>query len=148
MAITRNRPSRCIHSSTPSVGSRRWLYRLKLHLICRIQLVELAVQQIDKKSNQWSLSHTVRVMHVCRRPSPPGAVNTRPPAVAVYIALADGRCAAWRHFLNAEWDKVPQGSTFIFGDTLISLKTQRSVVRGKPVCEKMSLIRAAVSIQL
>ena len=29
--LARNRPLRCIHSSTPSVGKCRWLYRLKLN---------------------------------------------------------------------------------------------------------------------
>ena len=41
--------------------------------------------------------------------SPPGAVNTRPPAVAVYIALVDSRQDAWwRQFSKFRvWDEVP-----------------------------------------
>ena len=54
-------------------------------------------------------------------PAPPGAVNTIPTAVAVYIALADGRRAVATFSRSKVWDKVPEGSTLIFLDTLISL---------------------------
>jgi len=61
-------------------------------------------------------------LHLQRLPPSQGAVNTRPPAVAVYIALADGRCAVAKLFKSRVWDKVPEGGTLIFGDILISLK--------------------------
>jgi len=46
-------------------------------------------------------------------PSSPGAVNTRPPAVAVYIAFADGRRAVAKFPKSGVWDKVPEGSSLI-----------------------------------
>jgi len=58
-----------------------------------------------------------RTCHTCTSavgPLPPGAVNTRPPAVAVYVALADGRCAIFWRYLNFP-------------------KTQRGTGRRKPV---------------
>jgi len=53
----------------------------------------------------------------------PGAVNTRPPTVTVYIAIADGRCAMANLSKSRVWDKVPEKSTLMFRDTIIPLKT-------------------------
>jgi len=49
---------------------------------------------------------------------PPGAVNTRPAAVAVYIALADGGRAVAKFSKSKCVDKVQAESTLIFGDTV------------------------------
>ena len=43
--------------------------------------------------------------YLLRLPLPPGAVNNRPIAVAVYIALADGRCLVLRFFEYRVCDK-------------------------------------------
>jgi len=88
MLFTPNRPSRCIQRCTPNVGNRRRLYTVRINKVLLLRLLSL-----------------------------PGAVNTRPPASAVYSALADSRCA-----------KVPEGSTFIFGDILTSLKHRVATV--------------------
>ena len=61
--------------------------------------------------------------HSPRLQSPPSAVNNRLTAVAVYIALDDGlRTEAKLSKSCRVWDKVPERSTLIFGDTLIFLK--------------------------
>jgi len=57
-------------------------------------------------------------------PSPPGAVNTRPPTVAVYIALAPTTGVPWRNLISPKSGikflrKLEY--TLIFADTVISL---------------------------
>ena len=64
---------------------------------------------------QWSLSH---IRPLCTAlatsaGSPPSAFNTRLPAVAVYITLADGQCAMAKFPKSRVWHKVPEGSTLI-----------------------------------
>ena len=119
MALTPNRPLCCIHSCTLSVGNRHWLYRLTLNwfnLSYNLLYSLLVVQQIDKKSKQWSLSHTVRVMHVCRRPvAARDAVNTRRQLsqLPVYITLTYRQCAVAKFSKSRVWDGVPEGSTLI-----------------------------------
>jgi len=54
--------------------------------------------------------------------SPPGAVNTSPLDVALYMALADGRCAVANFSRSRLRDKVLRGSTLILEDTIISLE--------------------------
>ena len=57
------------------------------------------------------------------RPYVPCTSAVRPPAVAVYIALADSRCAVAKFSKSRVWNKVPERSTIIFGDALISINT-------------------------
>ena len=87
--------------------------------------------------------------HSPRLTSPPGAVNTRPTAVAVYIALADGQCAAAKVSKSRIWDKVPEGRTLIFGDrpTLISLKHSIARVEGNLYAKKSARFVQPISIQ-
>jgi len=61
--------------------------------------------------------------HLPRLPSSPSAVNNCPTAVAVYIALTDSRRAVAK-FLSVEFGTKFETEvyTFIFRDTLISLK--------------------------
>jgi len=62
-------------------------------------------------------------MHICRQTiAASGAVNPSLPAVAADITFAYRWCAMAKFFKSRVWDKVPEGSTVIFGDTLISLK--------------------------
>jgi len=79
--------------------------------------------------------------------SPPGAVNTRPTDVAVYVALADGRRAVAKFFKSRVWDKVPEGSAFIFRETLIFLKYSVAHRSSETYMQKFSSIYAADSIQ-
>ena len=51
-----------------------------------------------------------------------GVVNTSLPTVAVDIALDYRQCAVAKLGKSSIWDKVPEGSTLIFKNTLISLK--------------------------
>ena len=68
--------------------------------------------------------------HLPRLPSPPGAVNNRRTAVAVYIAFANGRRAVANFSKSRFLDKLnSRGKYPYFGDTLISLKHSE----GKPV---------------
>jgi len=79
-----------------------------------------------------------RTRHV-GRVAAAGAVNTRPLAVAVYIALADGRCAVAKLSESRVWNKVPEESALVFGDNPSFPKTQRySVGRGKHVMRKLA----------
>ena len=66
-----------MHATVPNAKPTIALYT-KLHAECDQQSA-VVVDCID------------RTCHA-RLPSPPGAVNTRSIAVAVYIAFADGRC--------------------------------------------------------
>ena len=130
MAVTRNRPLRCIRSFTPSVGKRRWLYRLKL------QCIDVLYNKFHNKSTRNRTNRTIPYMPCTSAvgPSPPGVINTSLPADAVYTALADRRCALATFSKSRVWDKVPERSTLIFGDTPISIKhVQRSIGRWKPV---------------
>ena len=109
MPIKPNRPLRCIQSCTPSAIDK----------------------QIHNKCNRPSLSRSRRLYRpytaLAVFPSPSGALNTRPLAVDVYIALADSR-VPWRNFSSKTrvWDKVPEGSTLIFGDGLVVRTDPRS----------------------
>ena len=69
-------PSRCTQSCTPSAINSR-----------------------------QSSSIVDRTCHA-RLPSLPGAVNRKLTAVAVYIALANGRCAVAKFSKSRVWDKV------------------------------------------
>ena len=64
-----------------------------------------------------------------------GAVNTRPPVVAVHNALADGRCAVAKFSKFKVWDKVPKGGAF-WRYPYAFPKTQRSIDRQKHVRKK------------
>jgi len=66
--------------------------------------------------------------------SPSGAVNTTPPAVAVYIALADGRRVVAKFSKSTVWDR----SALIFGDTLNSLK-HGVAYRSRETCTQKSV---------
>ena len=52
----------------------------------------------------------------------------------VYIMLGDDRCAVAKLFKSRVWERVPQGTTLIFGDALMSL--QCMISGGKHVCKK------------
>jgi len=97
-----------------------------------------------KKSNQWSLNHTAHAMHVCQQPiTARSAVHTRPPTVAVHITLIDGWCNRGKIFeVHRVWDKVPEGSTLIFGHNLIFLK--QSIAQAK----ENRYTKSARSVQL
>ena len=63
----------------------------------------------------------------------PSAVNNRPTPVVVYVTLVNAGCAVTKFSKYRVWDKVPDGSTLIFGDTLIiSLKYSVAKVHGSP----------------
>jgi len=74
--------------------------------------------------------------------SPPGAVNTRPPVVAVYIALADSRRAVAKFSLIQGLGQSSRGQDPYFWRYPNFPRTQRSEDRGKPVCKKISSMRA------
>ena len=65
-----------------------------------IQLVVYSLQEIEPMEFEPCTSAV--------DPSPPGAVNTSLPAVAVYIALADRRCAVAKFSKSSVCDKVPK----------------------------------------
>lgn len=52
----------------------------------------------------------------------------------VYIMLGDDRCAVAKLFKSRVWERVPQGTTLIFGDALMSL--QCMISGGKHVYKK------------
>jgi len=80
------------------------------------QLTVTLCREIDVASAMNSRRSSSTVDRTCRArlPLSPGAVNTRPTAVAVYIALANGRRAAAEFSKSRFWDKVPAGSTPLF----------------------------------
>ena len=128
MALTRNGPLHYIHSFKPSVGKCRWLYRLKLHW--HNLLHDLSYSLLYNKSNQWSLSHTIRAMHVCCRPVPTrGAINTSLPAVAFVYAVS----VQWQNFQSRQSSR---GKYTYFWRYPNFAKTHHSIRRAKHVSKK------------
>jgi len=84
---------------------------------------------------------------VCRWPVAPGASkhqNTRCPRL--YHSPTVG--VHGEMFKSRVWDKVPEGSAIIFGDTLISLQNSVAQIEGSLYAKEIiSSIRAAVSTQ-
>jgi len=124
MALAWNQPLCYIQSSKQvlqtslAAQAQTPLVRFAIQLV-----VQLPVQQIDKKLNQWSFSHTVHERHVCHWPlTARGAVNTVCP-LSGFISHSPTVSAMAKFSKSRVWDKVPKGSTLIFEDTLISLHT-------------------------
>jgi len=94
MPLTPNRPSRCIHSCTPSVGNRRRLYTASAVQVCHV-----AARCCQHQTDRW--------LSTC-------LYRTR-----------------WRSKFSKSgvWNKVPEGSTLIFGDILNFFATQRNTSR-------------------
>jgi len=71
-------------------------------------LVDSLYSKLYNKSNQWSLSHTVRAMLSVRR-------HLRCHKVcAVNIALAYRQCAMAKFSKSRVWEKVTEGNTLFF----------------------------------
>jgi len=75
-------------------------------------------QQIEPMDFEPYMPYTSAGQPIATR----GAVNTRLPAVAVYIAPTYRRFAMAKFTKSRVCDKVPEGSTLIFGNTLLYIK--------------------------
>ena len=63
--------------------------------------------------------YTARAVHVRRRHQ---VLSTPDRLLSPFISHSLTVGVPWRNFLNGVWDKVPDRSVFILGDTLIFLK--------------------------
>jgi len=126
MVFVPSRPLRCIHSSTLSVGERRWLYRLKLHLFDLLHNKSTTNrQEIEPMEFESYRTCHARLPSTRRRQ----VLSTPDRPLSRFISHLPTVRVPWRNLLSPEFKEE---KTLIFGHSLISLKHSE----GNPACKK------------
>ena len=95
-----NRPLCCIHSSTPSVGKRRWLYRLKLHWFDLLYNLLYSLLYNKSTTNRQAIEPLELETYRIRAR---GAVNTSLCQLSQFISHLPTVGVPWRNFPSSEF---------------------------------------------